>query len=83
MGCIRGLFELWGELAFDSEDVLNEEIVKGLGKAHVGRKLAFQEIIGQNKKNKNKNYSHAAAPIRGQVPKTVKVWQRRKITLYI
>lgn len=63
--------------------MLNEEIVKGLGKAHVGRKLAFQEIIGQNKINKNKNYSHAAAPIRGQVPKTVRVWQRRKITLYI
>lgn len=72
MGCIRGLFELWGELAFDSEDVLNEEIVKGLGKERAGRKLAFQEIIGQ-RKNKNKNYSHAAAPIRGQVPKTVKV----------
>lgn len=70
MGCVRGLFELWGELEFDSEDVLNEEIVKGLGKEHVGRKLAFQEIIGQIK---NKNYSHTAAPIRGQVPKTDKV----------
>lgn len=82
MGCTRGLFELWGELAFDSEDVLNEETVKGLGKEHVGRKLAFQEIIGQ-RKNKNKNYSHAAASRRGQAPKTIKVWQRRKITLYI
>lgn len=30
-GC-TALSELWGELAFDSEDVLNEEIVKGLGK---------------------------------------------------
>lgn len=39
-GC-TGLSELWGELAFDSEDVLNEEIVKGLGKECTGRKLAF------------------------------------------
>lgn len=32
MRCTGGFFELWGGLSFDSEDVLNEEIVKVLGK---------------------------------------------------
>lgn len=81
MGCTRGLFELWGELAFDSEDVLNEEIVKGLGKKCVCGGGTGLSGDYRTEKNKNKNYNRTAAPIRGQVPRTVKVWQRRKMTL--
>lgn len=44
MGYTGGLFELWGGLSFDSEDVLNEEIVKVLGKECREGKLAFQGI---------------------------------------